>query len=67
MEIRMQHPKHGFHVVYDHVEKAAHERHGWSEVKPVLSLHEQYAAKFGKPPHHLMKPENIQKAIDDNG
>lgn len=70
MEIRMHHPKHGFHVVYDNAEKAAHERHGWSvveEKKPEISLAEQYEAKFGKKPHHLMKPENIQKAIDDNG
>lgn len=29
------------------------------------SLHEQYRALFGKPPHHRMKPETIEAQIHD--
>lgn len=77
--IRMSHPKHGFHVVYNNSAVAEHEKLGWSvhvEPQPIVAEEEggtidgvkaDYFAKFGKKPHHLMKLENIQKALDDNG
>lgn len=35
-----------------------------SEPKQDDSLVDQYKELYGKKPHHLMKPENIQAAID---
>ena len=78
--IRMSHPKHGFHIVYNNSAVAEHEKLGWSvHIEPqhvvvdaaednnIEDLKAAYFAKFGKKPHHLMKLENIQKALDDNG
>jgi hypothetical protein len=67
MEIRISHPKHGFHVVYSEAEVTKHAENGWvKHVVEELSLVDKYKAKFGKAPHHMMKPETIQKALDDN-
>lgn len=73
MSIRIEHPKHGFHNVMSESDVAEHAKRGWSKwfppVEPELSRDDVIAAyveKFGKKPHRLMKPENIQKAIDDN-
>lgn len=35
------------------------------ESPPALSLEERYVAKFGKKPHHLMKPETILKKLEE--
>ena len=80
MEIRIFNPKHGWHVVYSHSEVERLAPHGWSVwVEPqhivvdaagdnnIEDLKAAYFAKFGKKPHHLMKLENIKKALDDNG
>lgn len=36
------------------------------EPKEGKTLEQEYEDKFGKKPHHKMKPENIRKAIDGN-
>jgi hypothetical protein len=71
----MSHPKHGGMMVYmDDFEQK--QKEGWvfgEEPKPVLmqksldplaTLEQQYEKKFGKKPHHLMKPESIKKALE---
>lgn len=35
------------------------------KAQPDDSLASQYKELYGKKPHHLMKPENIQAAIDE--
>lgn len=80
MTIRLSHPKHGFHNVYSEADVERHATHGWvrhvepvkaEPVKPVEDetefLKAAYFHKFGKNPHHMMKLENIKKALNDNG
>jgi hypothetical protein len=72
----MTHPDHGTHIVYDYKDQKMAEEVGWkvdSDLSKVLAgqapvaatLIDKYTEKFGKPPHHLMKPETIQKALDE--
>ena len=35
------------------------------EKPPEKTIAEKYQEKFGKPPHHRMKPETIQKAVEN--
>lgn len=94
MTIRLSHPKHGFHNVYNEADVERHAIHGWvrhvepqsitaSDVKANAESYFEnmgdslgptddayvraaYLAKFGKKPHHMMKLENIKKAVNDN-
>lgn len=34
-----------------------------SALEATKGLHERYEQKFGKPPHHLMKPETIAERL----
>ena len=43
----------------NHVEDVSHETIGASDILDDPDLATQYEAKFGKKPHHLMKPETI--------
>lgn len=71
---------HGYHVAYSPQEAKANEETGWETVtkeqyydrgekspKPDdgLSIADKYYQLFGKKPHHNMKLENIQAAIED--
>ena len=69
---RMVHPDHG---VTDAVgsEIEWNIKHGWKveEAAPVAkvaqkSLAERYAEKFGKPPHHRMRQETIEAALNED-
>ena len=64
----MTHTKHGRMPVYNPTEIKVNQKHGWVlEIKNVVetkSLEELYFAKFGKKPHHRMKPETIKAALD---
>lgn len=74
MEIRLYHPKHGYHVVHNTNSLTHLQGIGWTVDdaygKPKAvdenAIREAYALKFGKRPHHMMKIENIKKALDDN-
>ena len=75
----MIHPRHGAMHVYSEAEIEENEKHGWKltdepgAVKVLETIMEgeskekcvaeQYQAKFGKPPHHKMKPETIERAL----
>ena len=78
MQKYMSHPKLGGMLVYmDDFEQK--QKEGWvfsEEVKLVVpskpitprgtneTPEQQYEKKFGKKPHHLMKPESIKKALE---
>ena len=76
--IAMVHEDHGTHIVYSDQERKICEENGWKS-DPALSrilageavelveksLVDKYKDKFGKPPHHLMKKANIEKALAD--
>lgn len=78
MPVRMQHPKHGYTHAYNTVDKAYLESLGWrvEEAKPVepkveitpededAAIRQAYFNKFGKKPHHMLKIENILKALN---
>ena len=76
MEIRLYHPKHGYHVVHSTNSLTHLQGNGWTVDdgygKPIVkavdenAIRDAYLLKFGKKPHHMMKIENIQKALDDN-
>lgn len=69
------HEKHGRHIAYSKDEADRNEKNGWRTVPrsefygetvtaaDVDALAERYKAKFGKAPHHKMKPETIEAAI----
>lgn len=60
----MKHEQHGFTHVYNLMDEEQHRANGWVEAGPVEApLDEQYFAKFGKKPHHKMKPETIKDAL----
>lgn len=76
--IYLKHPEHGIKVAYLESEIEADKKNGWTEVseteKPAVetaldeeekTLRELYAEKFGKAPHHRMKPETIAKALQE--
>lgn len=72
MPIRMKHPDHGYTHAYNTNDRAYLEGLGWSaeEVKTESEMEaatRQYIEKFGKKPHHMLKLENILKALDDDG
>jgi len=65
------HPDHGKHIAYIPAEAAYNEKQGWRTVteaefygKPVDEV-ALYVAKFGKKPHHKMKPETIKAALEE--
>lgn len=75
--VYMSHPKHG-RMPCTGIEVENNKRHGWTvdaEVPkdlsketpkaPELTLEERYKQKFGKLPHHRMKPETIEAALND--
>lgn len=74
MIIALRHPDHGVHIAYTDAEANAAQESGWKH-DPDLSrdlagqppieksLVDQYREKFGKAPHHLLKKENIEKAL----
>ena len=82
MAVRMTHPRHGVtHAVGAEVawnisngwsvepEQTAGQEStitAESEAPAAPSLSERYQAKFGKPPHHRMRPETIERALEDN-
>lgn len=77
MTTRMKHPIHGFTNTGAGVTVDDLRRHGWvvdepSIPKPVVQesaptdLKTEYFKKFGKAPHHLLKEENLRKALDDH-
>lgn len=76
MAILMQHPKHGFMHAYNTVEQKTLEGRGWTvkkdrpvEIAPEVedeAIRQAYFNKFGKKPHHMMKIENILKALNDS-
>lgn len=61
----MTHAKHGKMPVYSPTEIQINQKHGWVLEKAVLSLVDQYEAKFGKKPHHRMKNETIRQKLDE--
>lgn len=80
MAVRMVHPLHGVtHAVGSEVDW--NKANGWRvdenpvavavpEEKAAVEIIEQspaekYEAKFGKPPHHRMKPETIEAALKE--
>ena len=76
MLFAMTHPDHGVHVVYSFDEQKQCEERGWKHDRELSkslsgeapiekSLIDKYKDKFGKAPHHLMKADTIQKALDE--
>lgn len=74
MVIYMRHPIHGQKVAVLEAEAVADEKEGWERYSPfddanltmpAPDLAAQYLAKFGHKPHWKMKPETIQKALDE--
>ena len=74
MIIALRHEMHGTHIAYSDAEAKSAEENGWKrdpDLSRVLagqpmidkSVVDQYKEKFGKAPHHLMKQENIEKAL----
>jgi len=74
---------HGRHIAYSPTEAEYNEKHGWKTVTeeefyagiykksedatPKDELVNAYIEKFGKKPHHKMKPETILEKINANG
>lgn len=72
--MRMKNKDHGFTNVYSNNERDYLIKLGWEldEEKPAVvevkkTPSEQYEEKFGKLPHHMMKQENIIKALNGDG
>lgn len=73
------HESHGKHIAYNTLEATSNNANGWKTVteaefyaeykKPPKSddLSARYEAKFGKKPHHKMKPESIEEALNGDG
>lgn len=80
--IYLTHPQHGAKYAYLEAEAQADETNGWVRsgepaadfadvsTAPAVFVRPDFAAlyteKFGKPPHHRMKPETIKAALDGN-
>ena len=79
MTTRMKHPIHGYTNTGDGMMVDDFRRLGWVVDEPVTAipkpvvqesaptdLKTEYFKKFGKAPHHLLKAENLRKALDDH-
>ncbi len=78
MIIALQHEAHGTHIAYSETEAIECEKTGWKRDpdlsrqlmgEPAIdkSMADKYREKFGKAPHHLMKKETIEKALNGDG
>ena len=76
MIIALTHEMHGTHIAYSDAEAKQAESYGWvrdGALSKALagnrtvdkSLIERYTEKFGKPPHHKMLAETIEKALTE--
>jgi hypothetical protein len=79
--IYLKHPDHGIKVAYLESEIAADKKNGWTEMdmeeqsevtglNPGVaavadSIEARYEKKYGKRPHHKMKRETIEAALND--
>ena len=77
------HSEHGYHIAITRPEAESNEKRGWRTVTEaefydrgkkkaelagqVESIEEQYERKTGKKPHHRMKRESIEAALNDDG
>ncbi len=82
IQLYMKHPHHGRMPVYNQAEITSNQKNGWVlepaetvKVAPVRTaeskedsgeLEAKYEEKFGKKPHHRMKPESIEAALNED-
>lgn len=78
VKVFLKHPVHGKKIASLRAEAENDKKYGWIEVtmgefygkqeekeQPQADLVARYVEKFGKKPHHKMKPETIEAALND--